>query len=301
MRSYPHIQGLQLADRSIDSKRRIEILIGADFYYNVVIGEVLKGSSGPIDTSSRLGRLLSGPVTSYDRNDNRYTDIASHLIIDSSGSYRSIGTYGRDKIQEDSSDKVQALNEFWKQESIGLHENPKDLADENSKSSDLDITFNETRYEVSLPWKEENFANLSDDYDLCLASLRSVFNCLKGNAELLKEYDEILKAQLNEGIIEEVPLNEYSASHCHFISPHCVLLSDKTTSKLRIVFDGSACSKENSGSLNDTLGVGNNDMTYIFETLLRFRSDAITIIVDIEKASLQIEVKEADRDALRFL
>ena len=251
---------LQLADRSIDSKVRIDILIGADFYYNLVIGEVLKSSSGPIAISSKLGWLLSGPVASYDSNDNEYTNIASHLIIDSAGSYTSIGTYEKDKMQEDSSDLVHALSEFWKQESLGLHEKPTDLVDESSKSSELDITFNGTRYQVSLPWKGGNFASLSDDYDLCLARLRYVFNRLKGNPELLNEYDQIFKSQIAEGIIEKVPLNEYSASNCHFISHHCVLRSDKTTSKVRIVFDGSACSKENSNSLNDILDVGDNDM-----------------------------------------
>ena len=42
-------------------------------------------------------------------------------------------------------------------------------------------------------------------------------------------------------------------------------------------------------------------MPSIFETLLRFRSHKLAITADIEKAFLQIEVKEADRDALRFL
>ena len=142
---------------------------------------------------------------------------------------------------------------------------------------------------------------ISDDYDLFLARLKSVFNRLKGNPELLQEYDKIFKAQLEEGIIEKVPVNEYSLPNCHFISHHCVIRSDKTTSKVRIVFDGSACSRENSRSLNDKFDVGDIDMPSIFDILIRFRSHAIALTADIEKAFLRIGVKEADRNALRFL
>ena len=115
---------------------------------------------------------------------------------------------------------------------------------------------NGTRYEISFPWKHGNLYLISDDYDLCLDRLKSVFNRLKGNPELLQEYDKIYKAQLEEGIIEKVPVNEYSLPNCHFISHQCVIRSDKTTSKVRIVFDGSSCSRENSRSLNDNLDVG---------------------------------------------
>ena len=101
---------------------------------------------------------------------------------------------------------------------------------------DLDITFNGTWYEISLPWKDSNLSLISDDYDLCLARLKYVFNRLKGNPELLQEYEKIFKTQLEEGIIEKVPVNKYSIPNCHFISHHCVIRSDKTTSKVRIVF-----------------------------------------------------------------
>ena len=52
---------------------------------------------------------------------------------------------------------------------------------------------------------------------------------------------------------------------------------------------------------NDNLDVGDIDMPSIFDTLIRFRSHAIALTADIEKAFLQIGVKEADRSSLRFL
>ena len=42
-------------------------------------------------------------------------------------------------------------------------------------------------------------------------------------------------------------------------------------------------------------------MPLLFDTLIRFRTHPIAITADIEKAFLQIEINEADRDTLRFL
>ena len=42
-------------------------------------------------------------------------------------------------------------------------------------------------------------------------------------------------------------------------------------------------------------------MPHLFDTLLRFRSYTVALTADLEKAFHQIEIKEADRDFLRFL
>ena len=67
------------------------------------------------------------------------------------------------------------------------------------------------------------------------------------------------------------------------------------------MFDGSAKAKPDVSSLNDRLEVGENYMPSLFETLMRFRSHAIALTGDIEKAFLQIEISKPDRDLLRFL
>ena len=84
---------------------------------------------------------------------------------------------------------------------------------------------------------------------------------------------------------------------CHF----GVAREDRSTTKLRIVFDGSAKSDKDTLSLNDRLEVGGNYMPLLFDTLIRFRTHPIAITADIEKAFLQIQINEADRDTLQFL
>ena len=67
--NYPHLQGLALADNSNANSKRIDILIGADHYYDIVIGDVIRSCAGPIAVSSRLGWLFSGPVSFSTKND----------------------------------------------------------------------------------------------------------------------------------------------------------------------------------------------------------------------------------------
>ena len=60
------------------------------------------------------------------------------------------------------------------------------------------------------------------------------------------------------------------------------------TSKLRIVFDASA--KENGPSLNEVLYKGSQLTPLIFDILIRFRTYAIALTSDIEKAFHQVTV-----------
>ena len=76
---------------------------------------------------------------------------------------------------------------------------------------------------------------------------------------------------------------------------------DAETTKVRVVFDAS-CKKTNSGtSLNNCLHVGPPLTPLILEILLRFRAHNVSLVADIEKAFLNIEIDEVDRDCLRFL
>ena len=60
---YPHLQGLVFAEASVDgSQPNIDILIGSDFYFEILTGEVLRGDSGPLAVNSNFGWVVSGPT-----------------------------------------------------------------------------------------------------------------------------------------------------------------------------------------------------------------------------------------------
>ena len=71
--------------------------------------------------------------------------------------------------------------------------------------------------------------------------------------------------------------------------------------KLRIVYDASAKPHKSAVALNDCLKAGPSLNPHLFDILLRFREKRVAIVANIEKAFLNIEVHEKDRDSLRFL
>ena len=87
----------------------------------------------------------------------------------------------------------------------------------------------------------------------------------------------------------------------HYLPHHAVVRSDRETTKLRIVYDGSAKPPTRSHSLTDCLETGPNCTPQLFDMLRKFRWQRVGVTADIEKAFLMIGIKEIDRDMLRFL
>ena len=110
--NYPHLQELELAD--FDAKGtcndNIDILVGANFYWSIVTGDVVRGDNSPTAISSKLGWLLSGPST----QNSTYESTISNLIlagecIDNSHSQTDIN-----------GDLTTTLSRLWETESIGI-------------------------------------------------------------------------------------------------------------------------------------------------------------------------------------
>ena len=103
------------------------------------------------------------------------------------------------------------------------------------------------------------------------------------------------------GLLKESHDSKKTLYDKHFLPHHGVLREDKSTTKLRVAFDGSAKSNSKDLSLNDCLEKGPSVTPHIFDILRRFRSYTIGIVADIEKAFHQIVIDLKDRNMLRFL
>ena len=74
-----------------------------------------------------------------------------------------------------------------------------------------------------------------------------------------------------------------------------------TTTKLRVVYDESARATPDAPLLNDCFkNPGPPLQNHLWEVLVRERLFPIALMGDIQKAFLQIRVREAERDAMRF-
>ncbi len=122
--------------------------------------------------------------------------------------------------------------------------------------------------------------------------------------EVLNEYDQIIREQIKNGIVEIVPDNEVSNVNgdcVHYLPHHAVIRRDRETTKLRIVYDGSAKPPDRDYSLNDCLETGPNFTPQLFDMLIKFRWHKIGLKADIEKAFLMVAINNENRDMLRFL
>ena len=280
--SYPHLNGLRLADEPSEiPDLEMDVLIGSDNYWNLVTGEVKRGDMGPVAMNTRLGWVLSGPVNQATVNDIASVNyVNAHTLRTDTQTVTDLNT---------------VVSKFWELESIGIKPGSNNVQEEFSEN----LTFDGQRYEVKLPWKTSHSA-LSDNYDLCVRRLESTMKRLKSQPEILEEYDSVIKDQLEKGIVEEIPQEkEPPVGKVHYLPHHAVVRHDKETTKVRVVYDASA--PANGVSLNSCLHAGPSLLPNLMDILVRFRLHRVGVIADIEKAFLMISVNSQDRDVLRFL
>ena len=294
LHDYPHLRELDLADlpESSNTQDSIDILVGSDYYWDFVTGEALHGDSGPTAVNSIFGWMLSGNAESINDKGRKHEGTSANLIISRT----------EDFVTNDTKDDqlVDALRHFWETESIGIkyggdvdmQASPEDFIEE--------ISFNGQNYEVGLPWKGDRFPR-SDGYDMCHNRLNSLHRRLRTDPVLLSEYDKIIREQLQTGIIERVPDTTDDENRVNYLPHHPVIRRDKDTTKIRVVYDGSAKNSKEDDSLNDCLKTGPNFTPHVFDSLVKFRWNSIGITADVEKAFLMIGIRSKDRDALRFL
>jgi len=87
----------------------------------------------------------------------------------------------------------------------------------------------------------------------------------------------------------------------HYLPHLPVVRADRSTTKIRAVYDGSDKTSDSMLSLNDCLHKGPNLIPKLFEVLIGFRNHRVALTVDVEKAFLMIGIEETDRDMLRFV
>ena len=141
---------------------------------------------------------------------------------------------------------------------------------------------------------------MEDGYQISKTRLDSLFKRLRNpdNLEFYNKYNEIIEEQEKLGVIERLSDISHAGNVCYI--PHHGVFK-KGSDKLRIVYDGSYQTSRNKVNINECLSPGPSLTNELIEMLMRFRTHDVVLTGDIQKAFLQIEVHEADRNYLRFL
>ncbi|XP_063993427.1 uncharacterized protein LOC135171065 [Diachasmimorpha longicaudata] len=117
--------------------------------------------------------------------------------------------------------------------------------------------------------------------------------------ELAQQYNGVLQEYIDLGHMQEVSPSSL-VDYGYYLPHHAVFKEGSLTTKVRVVFDGSA--KTHTGiSLNETLHVGPTIQEDIFALLIRFRIHHFAVTADIEKMYRQVLVRPEDRKYQRIL
>ena len=279
---YPYLQGLQLACGTVNGTVSVDLLIRADHYWSFFTGGIIRGDpSGPVALETKLGWILSGPASVPAFTESCTVNLSATHVL-------KIESANISHVQDD-------LQKFWDLETLGIRDTETSVHDKFSN----EIRFTGERYQVKLPFKD-NHPMLSDNYTNASRRLATVIKKLKTQPEILKQYDQVIKEQLESGVVEEVQQDQIiEPGNVHYLPHRGVVRLDRDTTKVRVVYDAS--SKVFGPSLNDCLHVGPSLNPLLLDILLRFRVHEVAVTADIEKAFLNIEIVSEHRDFLRFL
>ena len=183
-------------------------------------GEVVKGKSGPTAMNTKLGWVLSGPVESSTVKNEPVTNLACTHVLKCAANPLMDGA-GLDY----------EMKKFWELESLGIQPEETSVYEEFTNT----IAYKDGRYEVRLPWKHSH-PLLPDNYKASLQRFHSLYNRLKQTPKILEEYDNVIKDQLQKGIVERVDETEPGGvGKVHYLPHHAVIRRDKETTHLRLM------------------------------------------------------------------
>ena len=277
-------KGMSIADVPITGMESMElgVLIGGDQYWKMVTGKMERLNEGLVALESVFGWLVQGEVTTL----NIITEVVDIEVMHIS--------VGEEQALSDQ------LRNFWEIESLGIH-----MKEMNSEKEEMavklfkeNVKFIGERYEVTLPWKDEQ-VNIASNYVTAKNRFDSLIRRFKNNPTLYDKYNEVIQDYMAQDIVEPVENNETNGP-VYYLPHHAVLKEEKATTKLRVVFDASSHEKD-SQSLNECLLSGPNLNPDLLGILIKFRQHKIAMMSDIKKAFLQISLNKIDRDVLRFL
>ena len=279
-----YLKGLRLAHpTTLNDDFEISLLIGADFYWDFIEDEVIRGD-GPTAVKSKVGYLLSGPTHALQNG------------VKSGTSVMNIVTLHREEECQ--------LHKFWEIESCGTETDQdsktKELLDVVERYQESSISYRDNQYFVKLPWKSDH-EELPTNEQVARTRTANVIKRLSKDPEMFRMYSDIIKDQERRGFIEKVPDSELqeTGNQVHYI-PHHPVKKESSTTPIRIVYDCSCHQNSDSPSLNDCLSSSPPILNKVTDLLVRFRYEKYGIVTDIEKAFLQIGLESEDRDVTRF-
>ncbi|XP_059217672.1 uncharacterized protein LOC131994802 [Stomoxys calcitrans] len=268
-------KNIQLADPAFNKPDHIDMLIGAELFFNLMsVGQIKIGVNLPVLQKTLFGWVVAGgsfqPCKSWS------------LAVSYS------------ELEEEEEKLSTVVKSFWEIETNFVYDESRsdnELYCENHFLTNF-VRLPSGSYSVRLPQIEgRGVSSLGGSYQRALQRLMSLERKFRRSPEIKAQYTTFMReyATLSHMslISPQVPESKYYLPH------HCVHKLDSTSTKLRVVFDGSA--KTATGlSLNDILHSGPTIQPKLFNTLVRYRFFKVALSGDICKMYRCVRVSHPD-------
>ncbi|XP_022827437.1 uncharacterized protein LOC111357108 isoform X1 [Spodoptera litura] len=289
---------LKLADPQFYEPAAVDILLGADIFWQIISsGHIRLGKNQPTLQETELGWLVSGCTTNTNKQANSCF------------------------FNNNNSDQ---LSRFWELDSL-----TNTQVDDPSDSDACEIIFTQTttrqsdgRFVVTIPFKKSPDC-LGDSYFQAKRRFYSIENRMNSNPTYKQQYSNFITEYIQLG---HMSLNKHSHqntyiksehktsnlqsgtstntntqhSPVYYLPHHGIVRETSTTTKFRVVFDGSAKTSSKL-SLNDIQLVGPVVQDDLVSILIRFRQHKFIISSDIEKMFRQVMLMEHQRPTQQII
>ncbi|XP_046599168.1 uncharacterized protein LOC124295053 [Neodiprion lecontei] len=268
---WPHLRGLNLADPSFAHPSQIDVILAADIYSNIIGQAVRRGApETPIAQETQFRWVLFGCVSA---------EAASPSYGVVQGFQCSLDHELLDLVQQ-----------FWKQEEVSK---PLALTSEKER---CEQHFRETvsrtasgRYVVRLPLKD-NSVELGNSRNPAHQMLLRLEKRFGSDAKLKEACSSFLREYRELGHMRRAINTPEDNSRVFYLSHHGVVRDSSSTTKLRVVFNGSQ--RTNLGlSIDDNLLVGPKVQTDLADVLLRWRQYPVAFSSDIVKIAPYLAIR----------
>ncbi|XP_022809825.1 uncharacterized protein LOC111346826 [Stylophora pistillata] len=202
---WSHLRNIAFSEEFPRDEQEIGVLIGLDFYYSFVTKDIVRGgSSEPVAVHTASGWVFCGPTGGHDQE----CTVSMNVQI---------------SVEEQLNETLQ---KFLDLESIGVRPAESSVSTTNVEDVVLrkfkeTLTYSDSRYEVSLPWKEDNVA-LKDNYRQAESRLYNLEKKLLQEPMKAMSYREAINKYVENGVAEKVPCDEITPTDGRpvFYLPH---------------------------------------------------------------------------------
>ena len=280
-RSWPHLDGLNLADPEFYRRDPVELLLGADVYLDLALPEGLRrgGPQEPGALLTRFGWVLLGVVGA----------------CPVSGPVSSLQCSAMN-------DLVDLVRRFWEAEEPPRATLP--LTADEQECEDHFVRTHERlpdgRYRVRLPLRT-GMPDLGATRRAASRLLDVMRRRFARDQEFARMYRAFMSEYIALGHMSPVAATLPSPEgRVSFLPHHGVLRGPSASLKIRVVFNGSTRTAAGT-SLNSHLLTGPNLLPALADVLTRWRRHRYVFVADVQMMYRQIQLHPDDRDLQRIL